>query len=74
MYVFDSPDEVKTISKVNNVGGKAELRNLKLHILEITVGNLGGMGQQIIGGDGAPNYWRGWGKIIGGDVYPPSPP
>ena len=33
----------------------------------------GGMGQQIIGGDGAPNYWRGWGKIIGGDVYPPSP-
>ena len=34
----------------------------------------GGMGQQIIGGDGAPNYWREWGKIIGGDVYPPSPP
>ena len=31
------------------------------------------MGQQIIGGDGAPNCWRGWGKIIGG-MYTPHPP
>ena len=25
-------------------------------------------------GDAFCNYWEGWGPIIGGDIYPPSPP
>ena len=25
-------------------------------------------------GDAFCNYWGGWGPIIGGDIYPPSPP
>jgi hypothetical protein len=25
-------------------------------------------------GDAFWKYWGGWGKIIGGDVYPPIPP
>ena len=33
-----------------------------------------GMESEDIGGYEKSNYWGGWGQIIGGDVYPPSPP